>query len=265
MRFTPLARWSTIAAALAAAGCTTPHPGSFARAYADPWESTNRKLYAFNKQADRFVLRPVAVGYRTVVPTAARRGLGNVFNNIQEPLSFVNAVLQGKPGQALRIFERFAINTTIGVGGLADHATDLGRPEEKEDFGQTFAWWGIPSGPYVMLPVFGPRTLTDTGGLAADFVADPFDVARTAVVHIGIGGTVLFYGAKATVTRASLLDAGADGFLADSLDEYATLRSAYLQRRWGQIWDGNPPDEPDVLDDVPAAAPQPVKSPAMPR
>lgn len=251
--------------------CATPRPGSMARAEADPWESTNRQIYKFNKRADKYALKPLAQGYRAVVPAAARRGIGNAYDNYLEPLSFTNAILQGKVSQAFRTLDRFIINSTLGVGGLADHATDMGRPREKEDFGQTFAYWGIPSGPYMMFPIFGPRTVLDFAGLGADIVLDPADMIRNALSTIGPYWTIAIFGAKATVTRAELLEAGADQALADSLDEYATVRAAFLSRRKAQIWSGLPmPDDDEApVEDAPLAPgatpqPKPVDAPKPP-
>ena len=238
--------------ALALGACATPHPGSNAQALADPWEKTNRKIYAFNKKLDKYGARPLAVGYRTVLPGAARRGVSNGFSNIGEPLSFANAVAQGKIKQAFRTLDRFILNSVLGVGGLADHATDLGRPEEPEDFGQTLAVWGVKSGPYVMLPLIGPSTLRDTTGFAVDVFTDPFDYGRGAVIKFGLPEKVGKFGVQVIDLRSRLIDSGAEGLLANSLDEYATVRSAYLQRRQSQIYDGNPPD-PDDAPDAPLA------------
>ncbi len=233
---------------LAVAGCATPHPGSMAAAYADPYEKTNRKLYAFNKKLDRYVLLPGAKVYRAAVPGVARRGVTNALDNIDEPLSFVNAVLQGKIKQAFRTVDRFMLNSVLGVGGVADVATKLGRPEEPEDFGQTFAVWGIKSGPFLMLPFFGPSTLRDGAGTATGFAANPFPYVRDTAVDWKFVYSVGQFGLTALDLRSQLLDADADGLLAGSLDEYATVRSAYLQRRQSLIYDGNPPDEEDVPD-----------------
>ncbi|QYE34165.1 VacJ family lipoprotein [Polymorphobacter sp. PAMC 29334] len=243
-----------VAAALlvAVGACATPHPGSMAEAYRDPYEKTNRKLYAINKKLDHYALLPAAHVYRAVVPGAARHGVTNGFNNLGEPVSFINAVLQGKIKQAFRTVDRFMLNTVLGVGGLADVATDLGRPEEKEDFGQTFAVWGIKSGPYLMLPFFGPSTLRDGVGLGVEFAVDPVPYIRNAVIDWKFYYSVAEFGLKAVDLRSQLIDAGADGLLAGSLDEYATVRSAYLQHRQSQIYDGNPPDEDDM---TPADAP----------
>jgi phospholipid-binding lipoprotein MlaA len=237
------------------AGCTTPRAGDYKVAEADRWEASNRKIYAFNKKIDKYALKPAADVYRTVVPAAGRHGITNALNNYNEPLNFLNAILQGKIKQAFRSVDRFFLNTTLGVGGLADVATDIGRPEEPEDWGQTFAVWGIKSGPYVMLPFFGPSTLRDGFGLGFDFVAHPSDYARNALLHPTLVAKAGQISLRIVNLRARLADEGGDSLLAGSLDEYALVRSAYLQRRHNQIWDGNPPFDPaDDGSDTPAAA-----------
>ena len=252
-----------LAALLMLGACATPHPGSFKNAQADPWEKTNRKIYAFNKGADKYALKPIAQTYRAVVISPMRRGISNAFHNLREPLSLVNALLQGKVSTAFTIGKRFTINSVLGVGGLADHATDMGLPEQVEDFGQTFAYWGIDSGPYLMLPIFGPRTSIDSIGLAADFFLDPADYARGAVLSTSLIGKAGFYGSRAVVSRASLLEVGADGLLTESLDEYATVRAAFLQQREAEVWDGAPPEDDEFVDAPLAPGAQPV-APAEP-
>ena len=252
MRSARVARLLVPLLALAAGACATPHPGNNTRALADPYEKTNRKIYAFNKKLDKYAALPATRAYRAVVPGVARRGVSNVFSNIQEPLSFANALAQGKVGEALRTLDRFVINSVIGLGGLVDPATKVGHVEEPEDFGQTLAWWGINSGPYLMLPLIGPSTFRDGVGFAVDTVADPFDYGRAAVVHFTFPAKAGKFAAQVIDLRSRLIDSGADDLLANSLDEYATVRSAYLQRRQSLIYDGNPPD---VEDDVPADAP----------
>lgn len=222
-------------------------------AEADRWELTNRRVYRFNKNIDRTVLKPVANGYRTVVPIAARHGITNVYSNYGEPANLLNAILQGKISQAFRTFDRFLINTTLGVGGLADNATELNRPQEREDFGQTFAAWGIESGPYVMLPIFGPSTLRDSFGLTADIIVDPADFARNAVFSPSIPWRLGQISLRLVNVRARLSEQGGDQLLADSLDEYTLVKSAYLQSRRNLIYDGNLPLDPEEKD--PDAAP----------
>lgn len=236
-------------------GCTTPHAGGFEVAEADRWEGTNRRIYAFNKNLDGAVLRPVANTYRAVVPKAARHGITNVYSNYGEPENLLNAVLQGKISQAFRTLDRLILNTALGVGGLADVATDLDRPQEREDFGQTFAMWGIQSGPYVVLPVFGPATLRDSFGLAADVLLDPADFARNAAFSPSLYWRAGQIATRLINFRARLSDDGGDALLADSLDEYTLVKSVYLQNRRNAIYDGNlPPEAEDDSDPVAPAS-----------
>lgn len=244
-----------IAAATISACATTAHYGSDRIALKDPLEKLNRKVYAFDRAIDKAAIRPAAKVYTKVVPEAGRRGINNFFNNVEEPRNFVNAVLQGKPKVALRTLARFIINTTLGVGGFADHATGWGLPEQKEDFGQTFAVWGIGSGPYLVLPLLGPSTLRDAAGRGAEVAGgDPFDYAigrlhlRWYVEYPGI--TI----PRLLDVRAELLDT-ADKLLNGSADEYATVRSAFLQSRRNEIYDGTPPDDDDSASPADMASP----------
>ena len=249
--------------------CATPRAGGMDVAEADRWEAGNRRMYAFNSRLDRAVLKPLANTYRTVVPVAARHGITNVYSTYGEPGNIINALLQGKISQAFRSLDRLIINVTIGVGGLADNATDLDRPQEREDFGQTFAAWGIESGPYVVLPIFGPSTLRDSFGLGADIFIDPADFARNAAFSPSIywrGGQIA---TRIINFRARASEQGADQLLADSLDEYTLVKSAYLQTRRNAIYDGNlPPDPLDADETAQTPAPDtsaPVAAPATPR
>jgi phospholipid-binding lipoprotein MlaA len=258
------ARAAAMLASLALVACATPKAGSMDVANADRWEGTNRRIYNFNASLDRKVLKPVANTYRTVVPVAARHGITNVYSNYGEPANLMNAVLQGKISQAFRTLDRAIINTTLGVGGLADHATELDRPQEREDFGQTFAVWGIESGPYVVLPVFGPSTLRDSFGLAADVFIDPADFARNAAFSPSIYWRIGQIATRIINFRARATEQGADQLLADSLDPYTLMKSAYIQSRRNAIYDGNLPLDPedDMADEMAeepeAAAPAPA-------
>lgn len=247
-------RAGTALLVLALGACATPHPGSNAPAFRDPYEKFNRGMYGVNRGLDKAIVTPATKVYRVVIPVVARRGITNVFNNLTEPLTFINAVLQGKPKEAWRTLKRFVVNTTIGVGGLADHATGMGLPEQSEDFGQTLAVWGIKSGPYLMLPLLGPSTFRDAGGFAVDTVSDPVTYARKAAFHPDFWAKAGQFALQTLDLRSKLIDAGADDVLTSSLDEYATVRSAYLQRRQSDIYDGNPPvDDDDPVDDAPLA------------
>lgn len=257
------AKYIGIALLLPLAACATPKAGSFETAEADRWEGRNRKIYNFNKRLDARVLKPTANIYRTVVPKAARTGITNIYSNYGEPATILNALLQGKIKQAFRSLDRLIINTTLGVGGLADNATELGRPQEPEDFGQTFATWGIESGPYVVLPVFGPSTLRDSFGLAFDIVIDPADFARNAAFSPSIPWRIGQIATRIINFRARATDMGADALLADSLDDYALLKSVYLQNRRNAIYDGNPPLSAQEIEDMDGAEP-PVEPPVEP-
>lgn len=253
---------------LALAACATPRAGDYKIAEQDRFEKTNRKIYAFNKALDNAAIKPAARVYRAVVPHPARRGVSNAFSNYGEPLNIVNAILQGKIKQAFRSLDRFIVNSTVGIGGLADVATDLGRPQEPEDFGQTLAVWGVKSGPYLVLPLFGPSTIRDGVGFAADFIADPADISRNILTDVPILARVGLVGLRLVSLRDRITEQGGDGLLADSLDEYTLVKSAYLQRRRDQIWDGNAPLEADdenfeAPTDTSGAAPEtPPAAPA---
>lgn len=260
------ARTVSLVALLAApllAGCVTT-PGGVSEAELDRFEKTNRAIYAFNKGVDTAVLKPVTQGYRAVVPGIARRGVSNALDNIDEPLSFINAVLQGKFKAAFRAVDRFMINSTFGVAGLFDHATEMGLHKQEEDFGQTLAAWGVGSGPYIMLPLLGPSTLRDTVGFGVDSVTDPWPKFQKHVA--GLNGTerIGVTAGEAIDLRSRLIDT-ADPLLATALDEYATVRAAYLQQRLSDIYDGDPPEDDftPTFDDepLPSAAAEPVDTP----
>lgn len=260
------ARTVSLVALLAApllAGCVTT-PGGVSEAELDRFEKTNRAIYAFNKGVDTAVLKPVTQGYRAVVPGIARRGVSNALDNVDEPLSFINAVLQGKFKAAFRAVDRFMINSTFGVAGLFDHATEMGLHKQEEDFGQTLAAWGVGSGPYIMLPLLGPSTLRDTVGFGVDSVTDPWPKFQKHVA--GLNGTerIGVTAGEAIDLRSRLIDT-ADPLLATALDEYATVRAAYLQQRLSDIYDGDPPEDDftPTFDDepLPSAAAEPVDTP----
>ncbi|BBE34583.1 VacJ family lipoprotein [Sphingosinicella microcystinivorans] len=264
--------FALLAAAPLLAGCVTT-PGGVSEAELDRFEKTNRAIYKFNKGVDTVVLKPVTQGYRAVVPGVARRGVSNALDNVDEPLSFINAVLQGKFKVAFRAVDRFMINSTFGLAGLFDHATEMGLPKQEEDFGQTLAAWGVGSGPYIMLPLLGPSTLRDTVGFGVDTVTDPWSKFQKHVA--GLNGTERLgvTAGEAIDLRSRLVDT-ADPLLATALDEYATVRAAYLQQRLHDIYDGDPPEDnftPTFDDETPHAAPSdsaaasdPADAPAPP-
>lgn len=138
----------------------------------DPWEGFNRGVYKFNYGFDKYVFLPIVRGYEFITPEPARKGITNFFSNLFEIRNFINNLLQGKAEGCVNSVFRFAFNSTLGLGGLLDPATEMGFPEWKEDFGQTLGVWGVGPGPYLVLPLLGPSTLRDTGGLAVDAVIE---------------------------------------------------------------------------------------------
>jgi len=210
-------------AGVALSGCATNNPR-------DPLERLNRGIYKFNDVADRAVLKPVATGYKKVVPSFVQKGVHNFFGNLTDAWSGLNDILQGKPDHAADDLGRFVINSTFGVLGLFDVAGMDGVPKHNEDLGQTLGYWGVPSGPYLVLPLLGPSTIRDTAALPGDWYGDIWthkDPTRWRNI-----GTAI----KVVDTRASLLDAS-DLVQGAALDEYEFLRDGYLQRREGQVHD----------------------------
>jgi phospholipid-binding lipoprotein MlaA len=203
----------------------------------DPIEGFNRAIYAFNEGLDTVVIKPVAQGYDAVLPAPVRTGVTNFFGNIADFFIGVNNLLQGKPDQAVSDIGRVLINSTVGILGIFDVATKAGLEKHEEDFGQTFGRWGIGDGAYVVVPVFGPRTVRDTVGLVLDVAADP--VAN--IDHVPTRNSALAL--RLIDTRADLLPA--DKVIEEAaLDKYSYVRDGYLQRRRSLIYDGNAPREP---------------------
>nr|WP_243453880.1 VacJ family lipoprotein [Sandaracinobacteroides saxicola] len=224
----------------------------------DPWENTNRSIYRFNSEFDRILGRPVVKVYRAVIPGAARRGISGFYSNAGEPTNAANSIAQGKIKSAFRALDRLLINTVLGVGGLADHATDMGLPEEKHDFGQTLTVWGVGSGPYLVIPFLGPSTVRDGFGFGVDFFADPSDLAANALLSRQERWFKL--GIRIVNIRNRLEDSGGGSLLRGSADEYATVRSAWLQLRTRELYDGSPPqiDDEELSEPAPSPSPSPV-------
>lgn len=219
-------------------------PGSAANN--DPWEKYNRKMYQVNTAIDRVTLKPLAKAYRTVTPRVARQGINNAVHNLEEPWTMINAALQAKPRVFFDSMGRFLINSTLGFGGLRDQATKWGVPRQKEDFGQTLAVWGVPSGPFLILPLLGPSSPRDGVGFAANFFFDPVSIALKD--HVSVYASYGRTGVEFLNFRTNILTS-IDPVLADSADPYATLRSSYLQNRAFEINDGKseparPKDDP---------------------
>lgn len=199
---------------------------------ADPLEPLNRGIYSFNRTADRYVLRPVARGYKNVTPQPMRTGIGNFLSNLGYPVTILNAALQGKFSQAGRDTGRFLINSTAGFAGFIDVATPVGLRENDEDFGQTLGYWGVGPGWYLMVPLLGPSTNRGLVGRSADSFSTPERLLNSEAQWVVRGFSVIDL-------RARLLSA--DGFLEDQVDEYVALRTVYLERRLNLVYDGNPP------------------------
>ena len=202
----------------------------------DPIEGFNRAMFAFNEGLDSAILKPVATGYVAVLPSPIRTGVTNFFGNIDDLFIGVNNLLQGKVPEAFSDLGRVVINTTIGLLGVLDIASEAGLEKHDEDFGQTFGRWGVSNGAYVVVPFFGPRTVRDTVGLVLDVAVDP--VANHEPARVRDAALVL----RAVNDRANLLPA--DKVVEEAaLDKYSYMRDAYLQRRRNLIHDGNPPRE----------------------
>jgi phospholipid-binding lipoprotein MlaA len=215
----------------------------------DPWESFNRKMFSFNDSLDQAVLKPVARTYVEMTPSFIRTGVSNFFGNLRDLWSAANSALQAKPGPALENTGRFLVNTTVGIYGLFDVATPLGLERHTEDLGQTLGWWGVSSGPYVVLPLFGPSTVRDGLGLVVDSQA-------SIISHVSdISHRNTLYAGRIVDLRAQLLPI-TDQVERVALDKYTFTRDAYLQKRRNDIYDGDPPDDDaSNLDVAPDTAP----------
>lgn len=207
--------------ALALVGCATVPPSQ--RNPRDPWQRVNRGVYKFNDAVDTAVVAPVARTYVRVVPQLVRTGVTNFFNNLTSPDTILNALLQGQLQPFARDTGRFVVDSTIGIGGLFDPATGMGLTLDARDFGQTFGKWGIPSGPYVVLPLLGPSDVRDTVGRVPDEFADPRHYIRNVYWDYGL---LLLYDVKARADLLPLTDMAKKTF-----DPYAFERNAYLQHR----------------------------------
>ena len=229
-------RTALLIAALLLSACATTQQKT-APSPRDPFERMNRGVYRFNDNMDRAFLKPAAKGYRAVVPSVARKGIGNALSNLSYTTTLANDVLQLKLKRAVEDIVRLLFNTTVGLGGLWDPATKMGIPRNDEDFGQTLGHWGVPPGPYLMLPFFGPATARDAPGLAVDLLVTDGshyieeDKIRYSVLAIDV-----------LDHRVALLPL--DETLAGTYDPYAFIRNAYLQRRDFLVKDGDVEEEP---------------------
>ncbi len=229
---------SALLLATSLAGCATPPPTNdpdaveAAKVANDPYEPSNRFFYRVSNTLDRYTLKPVAQAYVYAVPAPARTGIHNLVVNFTEPTTFVDAVLEARPKGAGTTLMRYVINTTAGVGGIFDVAKHLGYKEVDDDGGLTLESWGVPPGPYLFLPVIGPRTLTTAVGYGLDQALSPF-----TYVPRGYGLLTLdtvMYGVTAIDARAAVLH-DLDELNKTALDPYATIRSAYQQSQVSRL------------------------------
>lgn len=234
-------------------------PARRVRTKGDPLEGFNRSMYRLNQKFDRAIFRPIAFGYKTVVPKPVRSGLRNFFSNLSEPIVFLNDLLQLKPKRAIKTFARFFINSTAGIGGLLDLAKGDGLPHRDNGFGNTLARYGVGPGPYLFLPFFGPSTLRDLAAGQVDglvlpiAIGEPFDRFEYQVPRGVLTGLDLRVESDAQLK--ALLDGAAD--------PYATLRSVYLQNRAAEVAEVRGQADAPLLDD-PLADPLPEDPAAAP-
>lgn len=245
-------RWLSavsLAVLVALAGCATPPPATDKDAVAefretnDPLEPTNRTFYAINNGLDVVILRPLATAYRAALPAPVRKSVHNVLSNFGNPVTLFNDIFEAKPRRAGDTLMRLLVNTTVGVGGIFDVATDWGWPAHDNDGGMTLALWGLPDGPYLFLPVLGPSSPREATGFGVDYALSP-------TTWIGRGPTVeaLGYaktGLGALDARSAVLD-DLDKVTSQALDPYATIRSLYRQHRQSQIDDARADDRATV-------------------
>ena len=225
-----------ITGALVLSACATVAPQSERVAKIDPLEGFNRGVFEFNQKLDEYAIKPVAEAYRFVLPEPVRKGITNFFQNILDVYNAGHNLLQGKPIDAVSDIGRFVVNSTLGILGIFDVATDMGLEKHSEDFGQTFAVWGIPQGPYLVLPLFGPSTVRDGVGFSfdiyTDFILNSDKLNRDE--KIGLTGLRIVNLRSRILDAEQIIDAAA-------FDRYSFIRDSYLQRRRNQVFDGNPP------------------------
>jgi phospholipid-binding lipoprotein MlaA len=231
-----LRRAALLALVATLAGCAIAKPRTD-----DPWEKFNRHTYSFNMAMDKAVIRPRALGYRKITHDPVRRAVSDFFTNLRMPVTFGNDLLQGRPKAALEAGGRFLVNLTLGLGGFFDPASGIGLPLEDTDFGVTLARWGVPDGPYLVLPFFGPTTTRDFWSVPVDgYFLDPLSIfAREQHLryHAELAPQYLYL----VSLRARAIDA--EGFLKSAYDPYVFVRDAYRQQRLYKIYLGDPPAE----------------------
>jgi len=236
-------RLGILAIAIALGGCAS----TGASNPRDPLEGFNRAMFSFNDKLDQVALKPAATVYKDVTPSFVQTGIGNFFGNIGDVWSAINSLLQGNLEGGFTSVMRVAVNTVLGFGGVLDIGTEAGLTRHQEDFGQTLGAWGVDSGPYLVLPLFGSSTLRDTVALPADIYGNIWTYKRP-IAWRNVGAAV-----RVVDQRAALL--GASNLLEDvALDRYAFVRDVYLQRRASQVRDRGGPWADDGYEDAPEPA-----------
>ena len=206
----------------------------------DPWESFNRSVFEFNEGLDAYLLKPVVAGYRFILPEFVREGIYNFFSNYNDIYTALFNLLQGRLDYAFNDLMRVAVNTTMGLGGLLDLATPGGLEKHKEDWGQTLGVWGVPAGPYVVLPFFGPSNVRDAFGTVADLESDYlFRFLPDVALRNSVTGLRVVNARNTYYEAGDLLDGAA-------IDKYSFMRDAYIQRREYQINEGREGEEPQM-------------------
>ena len=226
-----------LAFVLLSAGCAT-GPNANPK---DPLEPMNRKIAVFNDALDDNVLKPVATGYRDYTPDFLQTGVSNFFRNLSDVLSTLNNALQLKGHDTAESFMRVTVNTVFGIYGIFDVATPIGLERHPEDFGQTLGYWGVPDGPYLVLPVLGPSTVRDSAVLPLEFSLDPVS-NHNVTDERNVAMITRIVDKRASLLKTTNMLSGA------SIDKYSFTRDGYLQFRRNQVHDGNPPDEEQLED-----------------
>ena len=215
---------------------------AFAEEDVDPFEDINRTVYGFNETVDDNLLEPVSRAYKDHVPEVAQDGVSNFFGNLRDVSTLANQILQFKPVESIETLGRILVNSTIGLGGLFDVASDMGLTTDDEDFGQTMGVWGVEQGPYVVLPLLGPSTVRDGAGLFVDTTSDANMIDKTEGIGFISSSTINIIDKRVELLPVTdMLD------LSD--DPYTMMRSSYLQKRKFDVFDGSLPVEEDEFDD----------------
>jgi len=197
----------------------------------DPLEELNRPIFEFNQTLDQNLMEPIAISYRDNTPKSIKKGVSNFFSNLGEVRTLANQILQLKAEDSLITLSRFLLNTTIGLAGIFDPASELGLTKKDEDFGQTLGFWGVPEGPYIVIPILGPSTFRDTAGLYVDMTSDV-----NLINNLDTNGKITATSMKMVDKRVELHPA--TDLINRSFDPYTTMRSSYLQKRRNDVNDG---------------------------